>query len=151
MNGSIHPNSDIDRLYIQRYQGGRGLKSFKTLFEYRIVSLYNHLQIHKNRNEYVNYVYQEEEIESIRVGKKLINKNNIITAPLIHQNKQERNFYDEFKTKGRTYTNVMHRYLRKTIELDQNIDKKESQQWLQILNFIFHSLRVCCLRTRNCY
>ena len=65
MKGSIHPNSDIDRLYIQRHQGGRGLKPLKSLFEYKIVSLYNHLQIHKNRNEYVNYVYQEEEIELI--------------------------------------------------------------------------------------
>ena len=26
---------------------------------------------------------------------------------------------------------VMHGYFRKTIELDYNIDKKESQQWLQ--------------------
>ena len=25
----------------------------------------------------------------------------------------------------------MHQYFRKTIELDQNIDKNESQQWLQ--------------------
>ena len=29
----------------------------------------NHLQIHKNRNDYVNYVYQLEESQSIRVGK----------------------------------------------------------------------------------
>ena len=47
MNGSSHPNSDIDRLYIPQCQGGRGLNSVKSLFECRIVSLYNHLQTHK--------------------------------------------------------------------------------------------------------
>ena len=78
---SFHPNSDIDRLYIPRYQGGRGLKSVISLFECRIVTLYNHLQTHKNRNEYVNYVYQEEQSQSIRVGIELINKNNVVTTP----------------------------------------------------------------------
>ena len=48
MNSSFHPNSNIDRLYIPRYQGGRGLKPVNSLFKCRIVSLYNHLQTHKN-------------------------------------------------------------------------------------------------------
>ena len=56
MNGSSHPKSDIDRLYIPWHQCGMGLKSVKSLFECRIVSLYNLLQTHKSRNEYVSYV-----------------------------------------------------------------------------------------------
>ena len=48
MNSTFHPNSNIDRLYIPRYQGGRGLKPANSLFKCRIVSLYNHLQTHKN-------------------------------------------------------------------------------------------------------
>ena len=41
----------------------------------------NHLQIHKNRNDYVNYVYQLEESQSIRVGKEFIDNNNVVTTP----------------------------------------------------------------------
>ena len=44
MNGSFHPNSDIDRLYIPRYQGGRGLKSVKPLFKCRITT-FKHIKI----------------------------------------------------------------------------------------------------------
>ena len=79
MAGSFHPNSDNDRLYIPRYQGGMGLKSVKSLIECRIVLPYKHVQAHKDRNEYVNYVYQQEESQSIRVGKELIYKNNVVT------------------------------------------------------------------------
>ena len=80
MNGSFHPNSDIDRLYISRYQGGRGLKAVRSLFECRIASLYNHLQTYRERNEYMNYVYQQEENETIRVGKEHLNKNNVVAS-----------------------------------------------------------------------
>ena len=68
MNGNFHPNSDID-------------KSVKSLYECRIVSIHNHLQTHKNRNKYVNYVYQQEESQSIGVGKELVNKNNVVPTP----------------------------------------------------------------------
>ena len=87
MNGSSHPNSDIDRLYIPQCQGGRGLNSVKSLFECRIVSLYNHLQTHKIIDKYVNYLCQLEEIQSVRAEQELKNKNNVLTTKLIHQNK----------------------------------------------------------------
>ena len=118
MNGSFYPNSDIDRLYIPRYQGGRGLKSVISLFECRIVALCNHLQTHKNRNEYVNYVYQQEESQSARVGNELINKYNVVTIPtdvpkqagkkLLRRIEEEKS--NSYKRK------VMDRYFRKTIE-----------------------------------
>ena len=104
MNGGFHPNNNIDRFYIPQYQGQKGLKSVKSLVRCRIVSLYNHLQTYKNRNEYVHYVYQQEEIQSIRIGKELINKIMLSLHQLMHQNKQERNFYDEFKKKSQTHT-----------------------------------------------
>ena len=33
VTGNFHPNSDVDRLYIGRNTGGRGLKSCQRLFE----------------------------------------------------------------------------------------------------------------------
>ena len=82
MNNSFHPDLNIDSIfYIPWYQGRTGLKSVKSLFECEIVLLYNQLEIHKNRNEYVSYVYQLEERQSIKVGQEFINKNNIVTTP----------------------------------------------------------------------
>ena len=39
MTGSLHCNSDVDKLYINRKEGGRGLKSVQILFESRVVAL----------------------------------------------------------------------------------------------------------------
>ena len=39
---------------------------------------------------------------------------------------------------------VLHGYFRKTIELDQNIDKKESQQWLQDKYLTSHFAAYAC-------
>ena len=39
VTGSLHPNSDIDKLYINRKEGGRGLKLVQVLFESRVVAL----------------------------------------------------------------------------------------------------------------
>jgi len=73
--------SDVDRLYIPRFQGGRGLKSIQTLYECRIVSLKTHLEHHKERNEHMKFIYEHEQNQSIRVGEELLNRNEINTTP----------------------------------------------------------------------
>ena len=71
MSGNFHPNSDVDRLYVPRFKNGRGLKSVQTAFECRIVSLSKHLERNKDRNELMNFVYNSELENSIRVGTSL--------------------------------------------------------------------------------
>ena len=39
MSGNVHPNSDIDLLYIQRNQGGRGLQQIQRVFESPIIRI----------------------------------------------------------------------------------------------------------------
>ena len=41
MAGTLQPNSDANKLYINRKEGGRGLKLVRILFESRIVALRN--------------------------------------------------------------------------------------------------------------
>ena len=41
--GNFHQSSDIDRLYLPRKMGGRGLKSIKLAYECRIISIRQHL------------------------------------------------------------------------------------------------------------
>ena len=44
MSGNFHRNSDVDRLYVKRKDGGRGLKSFEDSFINRIIGLARHLE-----------------------------------------------------------------------------------------------------------
>ena len=133
MNSSFHPNSDVDRLYIPRYQGGRGLKSTQTSFECRIVALSTHLEKYKGRSTTMRFINQQEQNCSIRVGRELMNNNNIArtseetpkgNARKLLRQIQERKSIN-YKQKA------MHGYFKRTIDNDEGIDKQYSQQWLQ--------------------
>jgi hypothetical protein len=41
--GNFNRNGDVDRLYLPRNEGGRGLRSIYSIFKARIVSLYQHI------------------------------------------------------------------------------------------------------------
>ena len=77
----------------------------------------------------MNYVYQQEESQSIRVGQELINKNNVVTTPTDTPKQAEKKLLRRIQEEeSNSYKwKVMHGYFRKTIEIDQNVDKKESQ------------------------
>ena len=68
MTGSFHPNSDIDKLYISRKSGERGLKSIKILFESRILALRQHLRQSRERSDILTCMYESEETNIIRLG-----------------------------------------------------------------------------------
>ena len=74
VTGNFHPNSDVDRLYIGRNIGGRGLRSCQRLFESRVIALKQHLHRNKERNQILNFVYNEERNNIIRVGDELLQK-----------------------------------------------------------------------------
>ena len=54
VTGNFHPNSDVDRLYIGRNIGGRGLRSCQRLFESRIIALKQHLHRNKGKTKFWN-------------------------------------------------------------------------------------------------
>ena len=57
MSGSFHPNSDADRLYFCRRDGGRGIRAIRTMYESRIISIRQHLRNVKDKSEIHEYVY----------------------------------------------------------------------------------------------
>ena len=131
MQRSFHINSDTDCLYIPRSDGGRGLKSIQTAFECRIISLSHHLNRNKNRNYIMNFINIAEEIESKRVAAELRNKFNIAINEEEHPSKIGR-MYAKAKNKDRyeTYKNkVMHGFMSRKIESDNNIDQGTSKSW----------------------
>lgn len=68
LTGNLHPNSDNGKLYISRTKGGRGLKNIKTLFESRLIAIYQHWKLNSVRNQILKYVNEREEESMIRVG-----------------------------------------------------------------------------------
>ena len=77
MTGNFHRNSDIDRLYLQRKNGGRGLKCIRTSYEARIIAAKIHLQRQSIKNKYLACVLKHEEKKLIRVGRELLESMNI--------------------------------------------------------------------------
>ena len=77
MTGSFHPNSDIDKLYISRKSGGRGLKSMKILFESRILALRQHLRQSRERSDILTCMYESEETNIVRLGNELLQSHEI--------------------------------------------------------------------------
>ena len=69
MTGNFHRNSDVNRLYLKRTEGGRGLKSFEETYISRIVSLKRHIEQDRDKNHYLENVYHHEKDRIVRLGK----------------------------------------------------------------------------------
>ena len=131
MKGSFHHNSDVDRIYMSRVKGGRGLRSIRTLYESRIISFRQHLLRNTNRNEILGYVRECEQAYIIRVGNKLLVNNDITETP-----------HAKLKSLSRKYTKAkakeherqqyikkkMHGYYYRKLQQNDNIDISVSQQ-----------------------
>ena len=76
----------------------------------------------------------------------MINKNNIVTTPTDTPKQAGKKLLRQIQEeKTNSYKrNVMHGYFQKTIELDQNIDKKKSQKCLQDKYVTSHFTAYAC-------
>ena len=128
MTGNFHPNSDIDKLYISRKSGGRGLKSIKILFESRILALRQHLRQSRERSDVLTCVYESEETSIVRLGNELlqiheIQDNHDETAKAVSKkyiiNKQKQLIHNYTSKK-------LHGYFSRKLQNDETIDKNVS-------------------------
>ena len=72
MTGNFDPNGDVDRLYIPRSEGGRGLKSIVRMYKSRIVSVVQHLELNKSHNTGLQFVAEQEQNNIISLKEKLL-------------------------------------------------------------------------------
>ena len=68
MAGSVHKRSDVERHYTPRKQGGRGLTSVEDIFTSRTISLATHIENNKDRNPFLQKVYEHEQLRLFRVA-----------------------------------------------------------------------------------
>ena len=130
MTGSFHPNSDVDRIYMSRAKGGRGLRSIRTLYESRIISLRQHLLRNANRNEILGYVRECEQAYIIRVGNELLVNNDITETPDAKPKSLSRK-YARAKAKEHEQQYIkkkMHGYYYRKLQQNDKIDISVSQQ-----------------------
>ena len=69
MAGAFHEASDIDRLYIQRSKGGRGLRSIEDMYEIQTVGMIQHLEEAAEKHSLLKLVKEHEEKSICRLGK----------------------------------------------------------------------------------
>ena len=132
MTGNFHRNSDVDRLYVQRKKGGRGLKSIQIAYETRIISTRQHLRTNGKGNKYLENVTNHEQDKIMRVGEELLRSVGINDD---HQLKpraiSQRYLQNILKTKQESYQNKqLHGYIQRKISDNPNIDQSASKEWM---------------------
>lgn len=60
MNGALHPRADVDRLYLPRKEGGRGMHSIETSHAIAAEGLNTYLKLKKN-DKYISMVHRQLE------------------------------------------------------------------------------------------
>ena len=128
MTGNFHKNSDIDRFYMPRKLGGRGIKEIMAAYECRIVSAKQHLTQNKKNNKYLSKVIESEENGIIRIANELIKQSNIEVNENLSP-RDVRQLYQQYviNTKSQKFTEKqMHGYLFKKVKEQNQIDKSTS-------------------------
>ena len=126
MTANFHPNSDIDKSYVDRKSGGRGLRSIKVMFETRLVALRQHLT--HNRNEIMHYINKSETVNILRVANDLMNRQNIEDNENDHPRKISSKYVKmSRKNPNDRYINKkMHGHFREQLEKNNNINMEKS-------------------------
>ena len=131
MTGSFHQNSDIDRLYLPRKMGGRGLKSIKLAYECHIISIRQHLLNGTHRNHYLKCIVEHEQYKIMRVGKELLDRFEIEdkSTLTLKENSQKYLKLSLEHMKTQYLQKPLHAYVSKYISQLQEIDQLKSKQW----------------------
>ena len=146
MNGCFHPNSDVDRLYVTRFNGGRGLKSIQDMFESRIISLKLYLEQSRERSSVMRYIHTSEENNSNRVGRLLIDEQQLIIDDATKPRTAGRQYIKSVqKNKSKKYElKQVHGYIHRKVKGDPCIDSTNSQQWLRDKYLTSHFVAYAC-------
>ena len=123
---NFHPNSDADRLYMEKNFGGRGLRQVQSSYESRIIAIRQHLIKNLHRNSVLEYIYEKETNDILRVGQELLQKYNILSNPNEPPKSVSRKFTkaDQTSERDNFVQKPLHGYFYKQIDKDDNIDKQ---------------------------
>ena len=131
ISGNFHTNGDVDRSYIPKSEGGRGLKSNVRMYDSRIVSVAQHLELNKSHNTGLQFVAEQEQNDIVRLKEKLLANYEIQWE----ENTTLKNLSKIFikadtESQEKIYNaKVIHGYYEKQLEQDPGIDRSLSFLW----------------------
>ena len=91
MSGRFHQASDIDRSYVERKKGGRGLRSIEDMYEIRMVRLMKHLDEVKDKHSLLKAVELHEKQTIENLEKNLLNGVKSIRTAVMSNKVQGKN------------------------------------------------------------
>ena len=129
MTGSMHTNSDINRLYLTRKKGCRGLQCIADIFDTRLVHPAQHVEDEKEKGNWLmNAVWQHEQNELIKVAE------GITSFYLKECQEHLENVKDAIKNKAQEMhernreERKVHAYLKSKLIQDENIDHTQTNK-----------------------
>ena len=131
MTGNFQQNSDKNRLYVKRADGGRALKNFEESYFARIVSLKRHIVRNQDKNEFFENVYHHEEKRVMDEEESDQNEDTGNVIAKIKERKLKKN-REEWLKKPK------HGYLCNNTRENQEIDQTTSYQWIKAGKFSSH-------------
>ena len=127
INNSPHRRSDIDRLYLKRLKGGRGLRNIEDEFLSKSVAITQHLITIKEKSEFVRCVVEHETNNLVKLDS-LIRKDLDIEINVIDKSYGDivKNKLQVIKEKNWVNKSV-HGYFPKTLKrIESEIDKNKT-------------------------
>ena len=144
--GNYHRNSNVDRLYTTRDDGGRGLNSIYDVFITRLLSLVEHLQNIATWHEYLALVVQHETDRLVRVSKEIAASLEIEEEPVTPNRKiAERAKIKIKKNHKIAWENkVQHGFVFRKQQQHQDYNSTLSNHWLKSSRTISHTEAYIC-------
>jgi len=108
-----HPNADIDRLYLQKKEGGRGLVQIEAAYKAEIINIAEYLNTNFKEDQFVNIVKSHESTQ--------LNMNSIIkTAAKATEELSQLNEKSDAKQNGIQQTGKVGRVAKGEMEKQNN-------------------------------
>ena len=126
--GNFHRNSSVDRLYMTREDGGRGLNSVYDVFITRLISLVDHLKSASPGHKYLNLVLQHEETRLVRVS------NSLMSAICLNEtttHKDKTKTYIKDKHQEAFVKKAQHGLVYRKQKAITDYSKENSNSWLK--------------------
>ena len=125
--GNLYMRSDINRIYVLRKLGGRGLASIEDSYTALMISLAKHIEEAADTNAFMKKVKQHEQENIIRLKEQLLEYHNIKPEEYTKQAVKTKLKQDHLKA---WKIKPLRSYLFKKFETDDKIDHEASNQWL---------------------
>ena len=111
--------------------GGRGFRQVQSSYKSKIIAIRQYLIKDLHRNSVLDYIYQKETNDILRVAQKLLQKYNILSNPNEPPKSVSRKFTkaDQTSKRDNFVQKPLHGYFYKQMDKDDNIDTQQSLVW----------------------